>query len=643
MSTPNYYAIDSYDKLFCKCDGTTTTFVDSSTASPKTITANGNATQLPIKLNKSAGFFNGTTDYVVVPDSADWDFGTGDFNFEVFFNTSSVAADLVFMDRNSGNDFKFFWDQSEGKYGCTLEGTAYLSSASTPTVNTWTHIRMKRTSGTLAFYVNAVATGTADASASDVTGTAALYIGSTSTPNTFYSGWMKELRLIKGASTDVSTPTSEYTSTSEANTKLLMHFDTPATSPLGPAIYFDGNGDYLTVPNGGDFDVGSGDFAIEFFANCVDSTNIIRVIFDSGTVSSKGIEVALAFGAAQYISVYLNGSAKINSATIIYTLNTWSHFRVERTGGRLKAFQDGRQVADVADTTSITAPEADPSIGAQQVTHDDRFFGYLREFVFVKGATIGGGNPYTPSQSGFTVDANTKLYIKGDENNGVTTFVDSETTPKTVTTAGDTKIKYTEDYRSCIFKDEIGKFPYPQGSAKVDFFAIGDGVGYFDATNSFLSIPDSEDWDFGTGTLTTELYVRWNSVGTSSLLYRGAKNWGLEYAAGHLYWYAETATINDGTWTPIANTWYHLAVSRDETNSILFLNGTVLDTDANSTDIVDTTELRIGVNDSTANDFNGILDNIRISKGVARYTATFNPPEFSTVSPTTSRRIFLIT
>jgi hypothetical protein len=224
------------------------------------------------------------------------------------------------------------------------------------------------------------------------------------------------------------------------------------------------------------------------------------------------------------------------------------------------------------------------------------------------------------------------LYIKGDENNGVTTFVDSETTPKTVTTVGDTKIKYTEDYRSCIFKDETGKFPYPVGSAKVDFFAIGSGVGYFDGTNDYLSVPDSADWEFGTGPYTVEFYVRWSVVGTTVLL-NWADIWKYRYAAGHLYWENGGGVWNDAVWTPVANTWYHVSSARGATNVITFINGVVMDTDANSTDLTGTAELRFGVDASGDNDFNGLADNIRISKGVARYTATFNPPEFRTFIP----------
>jgi hypothetical protein len=400
---------------------------------------------------------------------------------------------------------------------------------------------------------------------------------------------------------------------------------------LAPAIAFDGTGDYLTVPNGGSYDVGTGDFCIDAVLWIPSGlANVAYDLFDSGVAASKGIAIALGLGAANNAEIYLNGSLKL-TATMSYRTNSWNALRFQRSGGNLRAFRDGVQTGTVGDTTNITANSAQAATVGAKIGGTDVLNGYLREFRF-SDTGRDSNTTYAPSQSGFTVDANTKLYIKGDENNGVTTFVDSETTPKTVTTAGDTKIKYTEDYRSCIFKDETGKFPYPVGSAKVDFFAIGSGVGYFDGTNDYLSIPDSDDWDFGTGTFTAEVYVRWSTVGTASILYRGANNWGLEYAAAHLYWYAETSTINDGAFTPIVNTWYHFAVSRGVANSILFVNGSVIDTDANSTDIADTTELRIGVNDSTANDFLGLLDNIRISKGVARYTASFNPPEFMTAT-----------
>jgi len=622
--------IDSYDKLFAQCNGTGTSFVDSSTANPKTITANGNATQLPILFTgkQAAGFFNGTTDYAVVPDSADWDFGTGDFTFELFFNTSSVAADLMFLDRNSGSDFRFFWDQSEGKYGCTLEGTAYLSSASTPTVNTWTHVAVTRTSGTLAFFVDAVAKGTADASGDNIAGTADVYIGATSTPNTYFSGWMKELRISKVART-VSVPTSEYTS--DANTVLLMHFDTTSTSPIGPAIAFDGTGDYLSVADLAVWYFGTGDFTWEGFFQATASLGGGQyLIFNRNSTNNTGFYTSNAGW-----DIYLMGSS-VGSGSYTLVASKWYHFAVSRNGTNLRFFLDGvQQGATITNSTSIASDSA-YRIGGEELTGTG-ITGYMREVRISNSARY--TTAFTPSQSGFTVDANTKLYIKGNENNGVTTFVDSETSPKTVTTNGGTKIKYTEDYRSCIFKDETGKFPYPVGSAKVDWFAIGAGVGYFDGTGDYLELADSDDWDMD-GEFTLESYVRFASAINGDIITRGT-------AVAKLGLYVRS---NDGgTWygtfesTAIsaisvaqANRWYHFAFVRSGADALkLFLDGTLIasGTKSGAGDIG--TVLRIA---GTTDLHNGLLDEIRISKGVARYTATFNPGNDEPTPPTPTNR-----
>ncbi|MEJ0012775.1 MAG: hypothetical protein WDM94_09155 [Bauldia sp.] len=60
-----------------------TTFVDSS-ASGRTITANGNAQvdTAQAKFGGASALFDGAGDYLTVPASADFNFGTGDFTVE---------------------------------------------------------------------------------------------------------------------------------------------------------------------------------------------------------------------------------------------------------------------------------------------------------------------------------------------------------------------------------------------------------------------------------------------------------------------------------------------------------------------------------------------------------------------------------
>jgi hypothetical protein len=60
----------------------------------------------------------------------------------------------------------------------------------------------------------------------------------------------------------------------------------------------------------------------------------------------------------------------------------------------------------------------------------------------------------------------------------------------------------------------------------------------------------------------------------------------------------------------------------------LFVNGSLENT-ATNTSSINTSSKTVYVGGITKDSqyLNGLLDNIRISKGVARYTATFNPPD----------------
>ena len=620
---------DSYDVLVCNCDGVGTAFSDSSTTTPKTITPNGNATQLPIKLNKSAGFFNGTTDYVVVPDSADWDFGTGDYNVEFLFNFT-VKQTCDFIGFNTQN-FRMLYDNTNLNI-YQAGSNRVTSSGWTPVVNTWYHIRVRRVSGTTTLYIDGSSNGTPYAGSDDIQGgTTGVTVGKDPAAAQFYlSGWMKELRIIKGASTTVTVPTAQYTTASEANTVLLMHFDTPATSPLRPAIYFDGTGDYLTVPNGGDFDVGTGDFAIDFSVFLTSNANAVQTIFDSGYADNKGISVAI--NTQDELKVYLNGADVMPAWTLPILYNRWNVIRVERTGGNIKAFLNGIVNQSIADATNITANSAVAAAIGARADASTPLSGYLKELRF-SNVQRGAGANYAPSQSGFTVDANTKLYIKGDEDNGVTTFIDSETTPKTVTTAGNTVIKYTEDYRSCIFKDDgnTGHFPYSQGSAKVDFFAIGAANGYFPSTGDNVTTPHSTDFDFGTGTWHIGYWMRRISVASAHSIitkYSGSTGWEV-YENGTI-WRIYLNLTNLSQTLPSEsqnlNTWQYLEIDRNSNTLYWFFNGTLLGT-SDATGLTyngANTNLIVG-GGVTSNLVQSLMDNIRISKGTSRNTATFNP------------------
>ncbi len=623
---------DSYDKLLAKMNGTTTTFVDSSTANPKTITANGNATQLSLPTafagKRTALFLNGTTDYGDIADSANFAFGVGAFEIEFYFCTNIAATAQTILDNRNATADTDAWlvniiNSTGNKLCFTTATTARITGTTTLAINTWYKAKLVGNGGANGARTVILYLATADGNYAQEGSTYTadynfakekLRIGSIkAAAGTYMNGWMKNIKLTK------------------ATTLVLdMRFDSPATSPLAPAIYFDGTGDYLSLADSADWDVSTGAFTAEglFRWNAVSSQTLFCMGSNSGG-SGKGIALE---NSGTGFTALLNTSSRA-TASFTPLVNVWYHIALVRSGTSVYIFANGQQIGSTGSSSDdITGSSEGFKIGTR-IALNENFNGSVREFRFSNVARY--TTAFTPSQSGFTVDANTKLYIKGNENNGVTTFVDSETSPKTVTTAGDTKIKYTEDYRSCIFKDETGKFPYPVGSAKVDFFTVsGSGVGYFDGTNSTITTDTSTDYKFGTGDLTVEFYARHTTlanyqyycdIGKDAV----AKGIGFQaYNSGSSYiGFNGSAKMNYVVPFTI-NTWNHIAISRSGTSLKAWVNGTQVATATDSTDIDNSTfTTTFGAQNASGQYFNGLLDNIRISKGVARYTASFNPPD----------------
>ncbi len=88
----NCLCSDPNTKLLLHMDGSngSTNFVDS--AQSRSVTANGNAqiSTSQYKFGGASGYFDGSGDYLTVPDSSDWTFGTGDFTIDLWVRFSAL-------------------------------------------------------------------------------------------------------------------------------------------------------------------------------------------------------------------------------------------------------------------------------------------------------------------------------------------------------------------------------------------------------------------------------------------------------------------------------------------------------------------------------------------------------------------------
>jgi hypothetical protein len=159
---------------------------------------------------------------------------------------------------------------------------------------------------------------------------------------------------------------------------------------------------------------------------------------------------------------------------------------------------------------------------------------------------------------------------------------------------------------------------------------------FFDGTGDYLTAPNNTAFDFGTGDFTVEVWVSFTATGagvqTLVTNYTGATTgWNLQWRGTGVGWAfgnGDTVLISYLD-TPPINTWTHFAVSRSGTSLRLFVNGALVSSVTNSTNITGSTNpLAIGalLSGSYIQFVTGYLSNVRVVKGTAVYTAAFTPP-----------------
>lgn len=191
---------------------------------------------------------------------------------------------------------------------------------------------------------------------------------------------------------------------------------------------------------------------------------------------------------------------------------------------------------------------------------------------------------------------------------------------------------------STVFVDQKGKTISRNGDAviKSGQGAFGSAAGSMESTG-YLSIPFSSDLSFSSSEFCIE---GWHTSAVSSgnptlVDFRGndATNsgWAIFYdaAARALAIYdgpSNTVYISPNNSIPASGTDFTWAVTRDASGVVhIFVNGSqVYSTTYNPPNTV-SSGIRIGLNQGGAGRLQGPLDELRITKGVARYTANYTP------------------
>lgn len=207
--------------------------------------------------------------------------------------------------------------------------------------------------------------------------------------------------------------------------------------------------------------------------------------------------------------------------------------------------------------------------------------------------------------------ANVSLLLHFDGSDGSTTFTDSSSNAHTVTAVANAQI----DTAQSMF---------------------GGASGLFDGTLDRITIPTHSSFSgIGTGDFTVEFWARYNAGGVSHTFfdmgYTSASSLLLQTdsgASGSIKLKVWAAAVNIATESTGASTgvWYHYSVTRTGTTLKIFRDGTETASVTSSASFSNTSTIGIGARSSDgAAALNGWLDEMRVTKGVGRYTGSFTP------------------
>lgn len=166
----------------------------------------------------------------------------------------------------------------------------------------------------------------------------------------------------------------------------------------------------------------------------------------------------------------------------------------------------------------------------------------------------------------------------------------------------------------------------------------GTNCGSFGNGNC-AAFTDSDDWHLGINNYTVEYWIRPTAadlIGDYGGIHviinqrsgdNNGKQWGL--SNGKLFHWLDGVTVVRSTGTSlVADTAYHIAFSRVGSFLYCFINGVLDQTIAYSYSLANTSAVMVigGEQIEYGQDFFGTLKDVRITKGVGRYSSNFTPP-----------------
>jgi hypothetical protein len=421
-------------------------FIDANTATTaKTITVNGTprvqafqpfspTASYTTALYGGSGYFNGSTDYLTCSNLTASTLGTSDFTIEFWHYLVAKPSQYPTLFSITGSTpysrLELFAGHVGG--GATQYQLDYPTfpgiTGGTILYNTWTHIAVVRYSNTLTLYVNGLVIGSASVTGTSYGGNGAgLYVMNDGTAGENANGYISNFRIVKGTAvyTGAFTPptlaplattgpasAASYSSTTNVNTtfltpaSLLLNmtnagiYDAAAqnvVSTVGNAqvstaqkqwnptsMAFDGSGDWLTVLDNPQLQLGTGDFTIDGWFYLTTNGTAYGIV--SKGAASTGWSVNVTSGNRIQFSYT---ASNLTGATTTLAQGSWYYFAVVRSGtatGNLKIYLNGNLEVTSGGAVNDNFNQTDVLYVGASRTGTTALNGYLQDIRITKAA-----------------------------------------------------------------------------------------------------------------------------------------------------------------------------------------------------------------------------------------------------------------
>jgi hypothetical protein len=574
---------------------------------------------------------------------------TGNFTYECWvYPTSSAASYRVIFGLDSyavSSPFRMY--QNNNKIELWYTNVSSIVS-STIAINTWHHIAMTRSSGSLRFFVNGIQQGSTLVTSVNYAAST-FRIGRDSGGTYPFIGQISNLRVMNSAQytenfTPTTSPLTAITGTllltcqrstfddNSSNAFAITATGTPvptvqnpfnSTTPSSPtgyvastydgSMFFDGTGDYLTIASPPEYLrnwwLYTG-FTIEawVYVNTLtqDATNAVSPMV--GHYTPTAATNYWSFGPITNGTVkftYFTGTGQSVTTTATIGTRQWHHLAMVKNGTSLTIYINGLSSATATVTGTPQTLSTTPIIIGGY--NNAVFNGYITDLRISSTAVY--TTNFVPTTAPLTTTSNTLLLI-----NPSSQAITDSTAHASIDSIGQVRVS-----------NNVVKY----GNSSIYF----NGSSYCTLPYSTaLNMPKDftiETWVYPIARLTSFPCVL-NNYSTF-----GA-NGGFAIFAGHntsgstkYNVYFNGANIINSTSTIVYNQWTHLALVRSGTTITLYVNGVSAGTSASqSATLVGTANSWwIGTAGDLASTsyFNGYISDLRVTRA-ARYTANFTPP-----------------